>query len=153
MSMKLPGSHEWRILSLQRTHPHPPPKVGFPWHPHSAAFSTLRLVPSCHLKRTQCPGLTCQQLLLPKSVTNSACCLSTAILQVCGGYPDAMSRLCQLASEHISCDFVDLNCGCPIDIICARQAGSALLTKPRRFEEVVRSASAMLDVPLIVKMR
>jgi tRNA-dihydrouridine synthase len=48
---------------------------------------------------------------------------------------------------------VDLNVGCPIDIICQRQAGSALLLKPRRFEEVVRAATGVLDVPLIVKMR
>jgi len=73
--------------------------------------------------------------------------------QVCGGYPDAMARVCQVVSDAVSCDFVDLNCGCPIDTICSRQAGSALLTKPRRFEEVVRAAAAALDVPLIVKMR
>ena len=59
----------------------------------------------------------------------------------------------QVLSDRVEVDFVDLNCGCPIDIICARQAGSALLTKPRRFEEVVRAASGALDVPLIVKMR
>ena len=46
--------------------------------------------------------------------------------QVCGGYPDAMARLSQLISEQVSCDFVDLNCGCPIDIICSRGAGSAI---------------------------
>lgn len=79
--------------------------------------------------------------------------LSTLPAQVCGGYPDSMARLCQVVSDHVSCDFVDMNCGCPIDIICARQAGSALLTKPRRFEEVVRAACGALDVPLIVKMR
>ncbi|KAI8465075.1 MAG: putative tRNA-dihydrouridine synthase [Monoraphidium minutum] len=104
-------------------------------------------------------------------------------VQVCGGYPDAMARLCQVVSDEAAVDFVDLNCGCPIDLICSRQArarasggagfeggmaartrcaghqrgpagaGSALLTKPRRFEEVVRAAVGALDVPLIVKMR
>jgi hypothetical protein len=155
---------------------------------------------------------------------------------VCGGYPDAVARLCQVLGDHVQADFCDLNCGCPIDIICsrqarawpvlwclcvcwclwvcmcvwvcgcgcvcvcmsmcgfacllrvrfvpvqlylpalppppfsppsrplsplplgthrrcARQAGSALLTKPRRFEEVVRAACGVLDVPLIVKTR
>ncbi|GBF87291.1 tRNA-dihydrouridine synthase [Raphidocelis subcapitata] len=74
-------------------------------------------------------------------------------VQICGGHADSIAQACQVLSETAAVDFVDLNCGCPIDIICARQAGSALLTRPRRFEEVVRAASSVLDVPLIVKMR
>jgi tRNA-dihydrouridine synthase 3 len=75
-------------------------------------------------------------------------------VQVCGGYPDAVARACQVIAERAEVDFVDLNVGCPIDVICKRQAGSALLTRPRRLQEVVQAASAVLgDVPLIVKMR
>jgi hypothetical protein len=32
-------------------------------------------------------------------------------MQVCGGYPDAMSHLAQLLDENIDTDFVDINCG------------------------------------------
>jgi tRNA-dihydrouridine synthase 3 len=38
-----------------------------------------------------------------------------------------MARLAQLLEEHVSMDFVDLNCGCPIDLICNRGAGGALM--------------------------
>ena len=41
------------------------------------------------------------------------CCL-----QVCGGYADAMGRCAQLLDEHLDVDFVDINMGCPIDLIC-----------------------------------
>lgn len=45
--------------------------------------------------------------------------------QVCGGYPDAMAHVAQLIEEHVDASFVDVNMGCPIDLICNRQAGEA----------------------------
>eukprot|EP00882_Tetradesmus_deserticola_P026771 GHRQ01029564.1.p2 GENE.GHRQ01029564.1~~GHRQ01029564.1.p2 ORF type:complete len:140 (+),score=56.99 GHRQ01029564.1:304-723(+) len=74
-------------------------------------------------------------------------------VQVCGGYPDAMAHLAQLLDENIDTDFVDINCGCPIDIICERGAGSALLTRPRRLEQVVRATTGCISKPVIVKIR
>ena len=41
-----------------------------------------------------------------------------ADLQVCGGYPDAMARCAQLLDERVDVDFVDINSGCPIDLVC-----------------------------------
>lgn len=43
--------------------------------------------------------------------------------------------------------------GCPIDIICERGAGSALLTRPKRLEQVVRATTACIHKPVIVKIR
>jgi tRNA-dihydrouridine synthase len=43
--------------------------------------------------------------------------------------------------------------GCPIDIICNRGAGSALLKKPRRLQEVVQATAAATSKPVIVKIR
>lgn len=40
--------------------------------------------------------------------------------QICGGYPDALTHCAQLIEEHATVDFVDINMGCPIDIICNR---------------------------------
>ncbi|KAF8055999.1 tRNA-dihydrouridine(47) synthase [NAD(P)(+)] [Scenedesmus sp. PABB004] len=74
-------------------------------------------------------------------------------VQVCGGYPDTMARVAQLVDEACDVDYVDINCGCPIDIICGRGAGSALLTRPRRLEEVVRATAGVLSRPVIVKIR
>lgn len=40
--------------------------------------------------------------------------------QIAGGFPDAVARACQLIDE--SCDhvdYVDINMGCPIDIVSA----------------------------------
>ena len=37
--------------------------------------------------------------------------------QVCGAYPDTMTRCAQLINDIMEVDFVDINCGCPIDLI------------------------------------
>ncbi len=46
----------------------------------------------------------------------------------------------QLLDERIDASFVDVNMGCPIDLVCDKGAGSALLTKwaPRRSSSAAR---------------
>ena len=48
------------------------------------------------------------------------------VRQICGGYPDALTHCAQLIEEHATVDFVDINMGCPIDIICNRRAAPTL---------------------------
>ncbi|EFJ47002.1 hypothetical protein VOLCADRAFT_105302 [Volvox carteri f. nagariensis] len=83
-------------------------------------------------------------------------------VQVCGGYPDALARVGQLLNERLVVDFVDINMGCPIDLVgvwagvgvCDKNAGSALLRQPRRIEQILRATSAALgDIPLTFKTR
>lgn len=44
--------------------------------------------------------------------------------QLCGGYADAMARTAQLVEEECRVDFVDLNFGCPIDVVCRSELSS-----------------------------
>ncbi|BDA49432.1 probable tRNA-dihydrouridine(47) synthase [NAD(P)(+)]-like [Coccomyxa sp. Obi] len=74
-------------------------------------------------------------------------------VQVCGGYADSMARCAQLLEEHTDVDFVDVNMGCPIDLVCNRSAGSSLLTKPQRIQQITRSMSSILSCPLTIKVR
>ncbi|KAJ7075562.1 zinc finger dihydrouridine synthase [Mycena belliarum] len=51
-------------------------------------------------------------------------------------------------------DFVDLNCGCPIDLVFKTGSGSALLDNPNRLGKLVRGMSRALGaVPVTVKLR
>ena len=47
-------------------------------------------------------------------------------IQLAGSYSDTFTKACQLISENCQVDFVDVNCGCPIDLVFNKGAGSAL---------------------------
>lgn len=75
-------------------------------------------------------------------------------VQVCGGYPDALGRCAELLEEvGVQASFVDVNMGCPIDLVCNKGAGSALLQRPGRMEQIARAMSPILSVPLTLKTR
>lgn len=49
---------------------------------------------------------------------------------------------------------IDLNCGCPIDLVYRQGAGSALLDRPAVLEKILRGMNAVSnDVPITVKIR
>ncbi|KAL5006347.1 hypothetical protein ScPMuIL_015153 [Solemya velum] len=74
-------------------------------------------------------------------------------VQLCGSYPDSMTRCAQVISETLEVDFVDINCGCPIDMVYKKGEGCALMGKMNKFEKIIRGMTSVLDVPLSVKMR
>ncbi|XP_033762128.1 tRNA-dihydrouridine(47) synthase [NAD(P)(+)]-like [Pecten maximus] len=74
-------------------------------------------------------------------------------VQICGAFPDTLTRCCQLINDELSVDFVDLNCGCPIDLVFKKGEGCALMGKSNKFEQVVRCMKSVLDIPLTVKLR
>ena len=74
-------------------------------------------------------------------------------VQICGAHPDTMTYCAQLIEEHCDVDFVDINCGCPIDCVVKKGAGSACLTHPNRLEKIIRGISSVLTCPITIKMR
>jgi len=49
---------------------------------------------------------------------------------------------------------IDLNCGCPIDLVFRQGAGSALLDTPAKLEKILRGMNAVSgEVPITVKIR
>ncbi|KAL6747924.1 hypothetical protein V8C86DRAFT_2894094 [Haematococcus lacustris] len=75
-------------------------------------------------------------------------------VQIAGGFPDAIARTCQLIDECCdTVDWVDINMGCPIDIVCDRGAGSALLLKPKKIKDIAEAADRSMSLPLTLKTR
>lgn len=76
-------------------------------------------------------------------------------VQIEGGFLDQLSRTAQLITAECAgrIDFVDLNCGCPLDAIVGKGAGAGLLEKPARLYDITWSVSHLLDVPFTVKLR
>lgn len=73
-------------------------------------------------------------------------------VQICGAFPDTVTRTIELIEEHCTVDFIDINMGCPIDIVCNKGAGSALLTKPMRMKSVVEASSTAVSTPVTIKV-
>lgn len=49
---------------------------------------------------------------------------------------------------------IDLNCGCPIDLVYRTGAGSALLESPAKLEKIIRGMNAVSgEIPVTVKIR
>ncbi|KAJ1386326.1 Zinc finger, CCCH-type [Sesbania bispinosa] len=74
-------------------------------------------------------------------------------VQICGAYPDTVARTVELIEQECTIDFIDINMGCPIDIVVNKGAGSALLTKPMRMKSIVEVASGTVEKPITVKVR
>ena len=52
-------------------------------------------------------------------------------IQVTAGHADQFTRVSELIEQFTSCDFLDLNLGCPLDLVCNTGAGAALMMRDR----------------------
>ncbi|KDN51960.1 FMN-linked oxidoreductase [Tilletiaria anomala UBC 951] len=76
--------------------------------------------------------------------------------QLCGSRPDLLVPVAEALYNECgdALDFVDLNCGCPIDMVFNRGGGSALMDHPNKLGKILRGMSAVLgEIPVTIKMR
>lgn len=74
-------------------------------------------------------------------------------VQLEGSFPDTMTKCAELLNRTIDVDFVDINVGCPIDLVYKKGGGCGLMTRTNKFEQIVKGMNSVLDVPLTVKIR
>ncbi|ESQ53130.1 hypothetical protein EUTSA_v10024574mg [Eutrema salsugineum] len=74
-------------------------------------------------------------------------------VQICGSFPDTVSRAVELIDRECTVDFIDINMGCPIDMVVNKSAGSALLNKPTRMKNIVEVSSSIVETPITIKVR
>eukprot|EP00656_Telonema_subtile_P001021 TRINITY_DN10486_c0_g1_i2.p1 TRINITY_DN10486_c0_g1~~TRINITY_DN10486_c0_g1_i2.p1 ORF type:complete len:596 (+),score=174.11 TRINITY_DN10486_c0_g1_i2:179-1966(+) len=76
-------------------------------------------------------------------------------VQIAAGHSDIIGPTVELLESQCELDFVDINCGCPIDLVCRKGAGSSMLLpgNVKNLEAVVKTASSVLSCPLTVKLR
>ena len=75
-------------------------------------------------------------------------------IQLCGCQPHQFGRVSQLVEDgHIDVDFVDINLGCPIDLVYKRGMGSGLMVRKKPLEVMIKSITEIMHRPLTVKIR
>ena len=74
-------------------------------------------------------------------------------VQLAGNNAESMGRAAQLIDAEASVDFIDINMGCPIDVVCNRGCGAALGARPGRIQQIVRTMSEVMSMPLTMKIR
>src|SRR5271155_5025730 len=73
-------------------------------------------------------------------------------IQIFGHEPDIMAQAASMAQAR-GADFIDINMGCPVPKITKGKDGCALMREPDLAEEIVKTVSAAIKIPLTVKFR
>lgn len=74
-------------------------------------------------------------------------------VQIAAGHPDQYTRCCELLEKYTTVDFVDLNLGCPLDLVCNKGAGASLMLREKKLKGILSGISDTLSCPFTVKMR
>eukprot|EP00944_MAST-04C_sp_MAST-4C-sp1_P008369 g8369.t1 len=74
-------------------------------------------------------------------------------IQLAGNKRDIMSKVAQVIENELQVDFIDLNLGCPIDVVCNRGMGAAMMNRPNHLLRVVEEMAPHISCPITVKMR
>ncbi|EIM87584.1 FMN-linked oxidoreductase [Stereum hirsutum FP-91666 SS1] len=77
-------------------------------------------------------------------------------IQLAGNKPSLLTPAAEVIARECAggIDFVDLNCGCPIDLVFKTGSGSALLDAPGKLGKILTGMNRALgEIPLTVKLR
>ncbi|KIJ63693.1 hypothetical protein HYDPIDRAFT_92327 [Hydnomerulius pinastri MD-312] len=77
-------------------------------------------------------------------------------VQLAGSKPSTMVPTAEILGREFAggIDFVDINCGCPIDLVFRTGSGSALLDAPAKLGKIIAGMSRALgEIPVTVKLR
>jgi tRNA-dihydrouridine synthase 3 len=74
-------------------------------------------------------------------------------VQIAGGYPDQFTRIAEVIETTMEVDFVDLNLGCPLEMLCNKGSGAALMRKESQLKGSLTGMTKVLSCPITIKMR
>ncbi len=154
------GQPDFNFLPLDAK---PRKLVDFSNKVYVAPLTTVGNLPFRRILRDFGADITCGEMALAQNLNNGQASEwalmrrhqseSTFGVQVAGGFSNDMEKLGALLEREIQTDFVDMNCGCPIDLVCNKGAGARLMTKRNRIVEIMEKMSRRLSCPMTVKMR
>ena len=75
-------------------------------------------------------------------------------VQIAAGYADVWTRISEvIQNEELDVDFLDMNLGCPIDVLCNQGCGAKMMLKESKLRESILGMTNALDIPVTVKIR
>ena len=74
-------------------------------------------------------------------------------IQLCCSNADIASRCAKMLEREAEFDFLDLNAGCPIDVVYSKGCGASLLERPKRIGEILTAMKNSTTRPVSVKLR
>ena len=72
--------------------------------------------------------------------------------QLSGSDPEELAEATRIVTDY-GADLIDLNCGCPVNKIRRKGAGSSLLTDPQRLYQLIIAMKNNTHVPVSIKIR
>ena len=74
-------------------------------------------------------------------------------IQLAAAHADQFTRISELIEKFTDVDFVDMNLGCPLDLLCQKGAGAALMMREKKLKGALEGMSKNLSCSITVKMR
>jgi tRNA-dihydrouridine synthase 3 len=76
-------------------------------------------------------------------------------VQIAAGHADQFTRVAEVLAneESIEIDFLDMNLGCPLDLICNKGAGACMMLREKKLRGSLEGMLEVLNCPVTIKMR
>ena len=75
-------------------------------------------------------------------------------VQIAAAHADVYTRISEvIENEGFDIDFLDMNLGCPIDVLCNQGCGAKLMLKENKLRDSLKGMLDVLNIPVTIKIR
>ena len=79
-------------------------------------------------------------------------------VQIAAGHADLYTRVAEILGKeggenNMAIDFLDMNLGCPLDMVCDKGAGASLMLRDKKLRSAIEGMAAVLHCPITIKIR
>lgn len=142
----------------------PKKKIDLTGKIYIAPLTTVGNLPFRRLVRSLGAQVTCGEMALARALIQGQAsewaivrrheCEDIFGVQIAVGHPDDAYHVARLLSNETNADFIDVNLGCPIDLVTDKGMGSALMERTNKLHQIYTSLSkGAPNMPLAFKMR
>lgn len=131
-----------------------------------APLTTVGNLPFRRILKKLGADITCGEMALCKNLLEGRApewallkrhpCEDIFGVQLAAPFADQFTRVSEIfINEEMKIDFIDMNLGCPIDLICDKGAGAALMQRDNILKKCVTGMTSTLagEIPITIKMR